>query len=64
MDHDLISEDERKRSKQLLNQEACTLLSEIQRLEKQRLIQSDRLKNAMQLVRLEILLAIRLPDRM
>jgi Mg2+ and Co2+ transporter CorA len=49
MDHDLISEDERKRSKQLLNQEACTLLSEIQRLEKQRLIQSDRLKNAMQL---------------
>ncbi|KAG9311749.1 hypothetical protein JVU11DRAFT_7992 [Chiua virens] len=49
MDDPSITEDERQKSKQLLEQEAVHLLSEIQRLEKQRSIQSDRLKNASQL---------------
>ena len=52
MDHESISDFERKASKDLLEQESNHLLSEIERLEKQRQIQSDRLKNAMELVRL------------
>lgn len=48
MDHEPISE--RESSKQLLKQESDTLVAEIKRLETQRQIQSDRLKNAMALV--------------
>ena len=55
MDHESISDLDRKTSKELLEQESNHLLSEIDRLEKQRQIQSDRLKNAMDLVRLRIL---------
>ena len=55
MEHGSISEDERKRSEQLLKLESNTLLSGIQRLEKSRQIQSDRLQNVIQLVRLAIL---------
>ncbi|KAH0834812.1 hypothetical protein J3R83DRAFT_10421 [Lanmaoa asiatica] len=43
---------DRETSHDLLKQETRNLLSEIDRLEKQRQIQSDRLKNAMALVRL------------
>lgn len=55
MDGESITGGDRKDSKQLLDQESNTLLREIDRLEKQRQIQSDRLRNAMQLVRLAIL---------
>jgi len=49
MDDDSISDSEREISKKLLVQESDNLLGEIERLEKQRQIQSDRLKNAMAL---------------
>ena len=52
MNDDSISDFERESSKKLLTQESENLLGEIERLEKQRQIQSDRLKNAMALVRL------------
>ncbi|KAF8553819.1 hypothetical protein OG21DRAFT_1522884 [Imleria badia] len=49
MDHESISDVERESSKLLLIQESNTLVAEIRRLETQRQIQSDRLKNAMAL---------------
>ncbi|KAI9568122.1 hypothetical protein HD554DRAFT_822481 [Boletus coccyginus] len=49
MDQDSISDLERENSHALLEKESKNLLSEIERLEKQRQIQSDRLKNAMDL---------------
>ena len=52
MDHESISDRELKDSRELLEKEANDLLSEIERLEKQRQIQSDRLKNSIHLVRL------------
>jgi len=55
MDQDSISDLEREVSHALLVKESMNLLSEIERLEKQRQIQSDRLKNAMDLVGLAIL---------
>lgn len=48
---DSITDSERETSKKLLTQESENLLAEIERLERQRQIQSDRLKNAMALVR-------------
>ncbi|KAI9572275.1 cora-like Mg2+ transporter protein-domain-containing protein [Boletus coccyginus] len=50
MDHDSISDLEREASHELLVKESTNLLSEIERLEKQRQIQSSRLTNAMDLV--------------
>ena len=46
-----ISDLEREDSQNMLKLESENLLGEIQRLEKQRLVQSDRLENAMALVR-------------
>lgn len=51
MDDVSISELDRETSKQLLTVESQNLLGEIERLEKQRQIQSARLQNAIALVR-------------
>lgn len=51
MDAGSVTEDERKEAAQILRSEADHLLGEIERLEKQRGIQTDRVGNAMSLVR-------------
>ena len=48
---DTVTDFERESSKKLLTLESDNLLREIERLDKQREIQSDRLQNAMELVR-------------
>lgn len=48
---DSITKLERESSQKLLTQESENLLGEIERLDRQRKIQSDRLQNAMALVR-------------
>ena len=47
---DTVTDFERESSKKLLTLESDNLLREIERLDKQREIQSDRLQNAMELV--------------
>ncbi|KAG1727031.1 cora-like Mg2+ transporter protein-domain-containing protein [Suillus lakei] len=49
MDSDNYSPSERKNSKELMAKECANLLSEIERLENRRLMQSSRLKNVMDL---------------
>ena len=51
MHDDSITKLERESSQKLLTQESENLLGEIERLDRQRKIQSDRLQNAMALVR-------------
>jgi Mg2+ and Co2+ transporter CorA len=49
MDSDAFSDDQRKESEYLMKRESENLLSEIDRLEKRRAMQSNRLKNVMDL---------------
>src|SRR6267154_1063732 len=49
MESSEFSDEERQSSKDLMKKECGNLLSEINRLEKRRMMLSDRLKNAMQL---------------